>query len=80
MPITLRQLHGSRVIVEMDVKGRSVVLEGTGQYETRPEGNRLHVHIADQEGALTIVLDEDNWSGQIATDPGGGYRIQLNVP
>lgn len=80
MTITLRQLDGSRVVVEMDVKGRPVVLQGTGQYETRADGNRLHIHVADQDAPLTIVLDESAWTGQIAADSGGGYHVRLNVP
>jgi hypothetical protein len=80
MSIPLQQLDNARVIVEMDLPGRQLVLDGRGSYETRAEGNRLHVRIDDPEAPFAIVLDEDSWTGSISQQRDGSYRVKLSSP
>ena len=80
MSIPLQQLDKARVIVEVNLPGRQLVLDGLGSYETRAEGNRLHVHVDDPDAPFTIVLDENTWAGEIAMAVDGSYRLKLATP
>jgi hypothetical protein len=80
MPIPLQQLDNARVVVEMSLPGRQLVLDGRGKYETRAEGNRLHVHVDDPDAPFTIVVEEDSWTGQITMETDGSYRLILSTP
>ena len=77
MSIPLQQLDNARVIVEMNLPGRQLVLNGRGSYETRAHGNRLHVHVNDPDAPFTVVLDENTWMGQITMEMDGSYRLTL---
>jgi hypothetical protein len=80
MSIPLQQLDNARVIIEMSLPGRQLVLDGRGRYETRAEGNRLHVRVDDPDAPFTIVLDEKSWSGQVTMEQDGSYRLALTTP
>jgi hypothetical protein len=80
MSIPLQQLDNARVIVEMDLPGRHLVLDGWGRYETRAAGNRLHIRVDDPDAPFAVVLDENTWSGQITQEPDGSYRLKLAGP
>lgn len=80
MSIPLQQLDNARVIVEMNLPGRQLVLGGRGTYETRADGNRLHVQVDDPDAPFTIVLDEKTWTGQIMMERDGSYRLKLAAP
>jgi hypothetical protein len=80
MSIPLQQLDNAHVIVEMSLPGRQLVLDGKGRYETRAEGNRLHVRVDDPDAPFTIVLDENAWTGQITMELDGSYRLSLAAP
>ena len=80
MSIPLQQLDNARVIVEMNLPGRQVMLDGRGSYESRADGNRLHVHVNDADAPFTIVLEEDSWTGQITMEMDGSYRLNLASP
>jgi hypothetical protein len=80
MSIPLQQLDNARVIVEMNLPGRQLVLDGRGSYETRADGNRLHIHVNDPDAPFTIVLDENTWTGQITMEMDGSYRLKLAAP
>jgi hypothetical protein len=80
MAIPLQQLDNARVVVEMSLPGRQLVLDGRGKYESRAQGNRLHVHIDDPDAPFTIVVEEDTWTGQITQQTDGSYRLQLSAP
>jgi len=76
----LQQLDNARVIVEMNLPGRHLVLEGRGKYELRAQGNRLNVRIDDPEAPFTIVLEENSWAGEVVQEPDGSYRVKLAAP
>lgn len=80
MSIPFKQLDNARVIVEMNLPRRRLTLPGQGSYETRVEGNRLHIYIDDPDAPFTIVLDEETWTGQITAEPNGSYRLHLGAP
>ena len=80
MAIPLQQLDNARVVVEMSLPGRQLVLDGRGKYETRAEGNRLNVHIDDPDAPFTIVVEESSWVGQITQEIDGSYRLFLGAP
>ena len=80
MAIPLQQLDNARVVVEMNLPGRQLVLDGRGKYETRANGNRLTVHIDDPDAPFTIVVEEDSWTGQITMQTDGSYRLKLSAP
>ena len=80
MAIPLQQLDNARVVVEMNLPGRQLELDGRGKYETRADGNRLNVQIDDPDAPFTIVVDEDTWTGQINMQTDGSYRLKLSAP
>lgn len=77
MSIPLQQLDNAHVTVQMDLPGKHLVLEGWGRYETREEGNRLHIRVDDPEAPFTVVLDENTWTGDIRREMDGSYRVHL---
>lgn len=80
MSIPLQHLDNARVIVEMNLPGRQLMLDGRGAYETRPDGNRLHIHVNDPDAPFSVVLDENTWTGRITTELDGSYRLELAAP
>jgi len=73
----LRQLDGSRVIVEMDVAGRRVALTGMARYDVFQGFDCLRIEVKHRSGAMSIILREDVWEGTVESLPSGEYRVTL---
>lgn len=70
----LPAVHGNRVVIELEVAGRYVTLEGIAQYDC----GELRVPIQDLEGEFTLVLNESTWQGEISDAPDrNGFLIRI---
>ena len=70
----LRDLHSSRVMVELDICGRSMTVEGIAQYHR----GELRVSVADPSGEFVLILNDSTWNGAISDAPdGNGFLIRV---
>lgn len=70
----LRDLHAQRVLVALEIGGKSVTVAGVAEYDS----GELRIPIKGMWGGFTLILQDSDWDGVITAAPGGdGFVVRL---
>jgi hypothetical protein len=70
-----QDLHTKRVLVELQLRGGCVIVEGIADYGR----GELHIPIKDPAGDFVVILHDATWDGEITDAPdGNGFLIRLH--
>jgi hypothetical protein len=78
--IPLQRLHNRKIQLAIEIDQQLRFFQGKGEYEFRPDaGWVLIIHVADQLGEFSFVLQEASWKGPVipGTSKEYDYMIQL---